>query len=206
MSAEYSEASAGRADLLFLARFLRSPRTVGAIVASSACLARAVVAPLDLARGGWVVELGPGTGVFTREILRRLAGRGRYLGVDVDPAFIDRLRRQWPGLDCVCASATDLPFLLAARGLARVDHVVSSLPFASLPAATTRRVVDAVGAALEAGGTFTTFQYVHAYGWPTARAFRRGMSARLGGLPSARVVVRNVPPAIVLRWVRQSPA
>ncbi len=189
--------------VLFFTRFLRRPRTIGAIVPSSVALARAAVEPLGESRDAAVVELGPGTGVFTREILRRLNGRGRYLGVDIEPAFVDRLRRRWPGLDCVCASAEELPALLAARGVTGVDHIVSGLPFATLPAGTARRVVDAVAAALNPGGTFTTFQYVHAYGWPQARAFRRRMSARLGTSPSVRVVVRNVPPAVVLTWVRR---
>jgi phosphatidylethanolamine/phosphatidyl-N-methylethanolamine N-methyltransferase len=204
MSGERLESFAGRVDLLFLSRFLRNPRTVGAVLPSSVTLAHAVLDGLNLARGGAVVELGPGTGVFTREILRRLAGRGRYVGVDIDPAFVERLRRRWPTLDCVCASAADLPAVLAARGLARVDHIVSSLPFASLPASTSRRIVAAVGEALRPGGTFTTFQYAHAYGWPAARAFRRRMSARLGGPPTARFVVRNVPPAVVLTWVHRA--
>lgn len=205
MRGETPEALTGRADLLFLARFLRSPRTIGAIMPSSAALARAALEGLDWRRVGCVVELGPGTGAFTGEILRRLGGRGRYLGIDIDAVFVDRLRRRWPGVDCVCASAVDLPALLASRGLAQADHIVSGLPFASLPPATTGRIVDAVGEVLRPGGTFTTFQYVHAYGWPAARAFRRRMSLRLGGPPSGRLVVRNVPPAVVLTWTQRAP-
>lgn len=161
-----------------------------------------MVSALDLGRAVRVVELGPGTGVFTREIVGRLGPGGRYLAIDVDPAFVERVRREWPHVDCVCASAEALPTLTAERGLAPVDHIISGLPFASLPASTTRLILDAACGTLRMGGTFTTFQYVHAYGLPPAVGFRRGLSARLGSTPTAHLVVRNLPPAFVLTWTK----
>ena len=96
----------------------------------------------------------------------------------------------------MCASAEILPVLTAERGWTDVDHIVSGLPFASLPAATTRLILDGVHQVLRVGGTFTTFQYLHAYRLPPAVAFRRQLSARLGCQPSSQLVVRNVPPAL----------
>jgi phospholipid N-methyltransferase len=82
------------------------------------------------------------------------------------------------------------------------DHVLSGLPFVSLPAPVTRGILDAVTATLKPGGTFTTFQYVHAFGWPSATAFRRAMSERMAGPPQSRLVMRNVPPAFALTWTK----
>ena len=42
-------------------------------------------------------------------------------------------------------------------------HIVSGLPFAVLPAATTRLIIDGVHSLLRRGGTFTTFQYAHSF-------------------------------------------
>lgn len=165
-----------------------------------------MVCGLDLGGAVRVVELGAGTGVFTREILSRLTPEGRYLGVDIDPAFVERIRQRWPAVECACAPAESLEALAAACGLGPVDHIVSGLPFASLPAETTRQILDAVGQTLRVGGTFTTFQYVHAYGLPPAIAFRHDMNARMGSTPIARLVVRNVPPALVLTWRRTGSA
>lgn len=184
--------------LVFLGALLRNPRTVGAIVPSSAHLARRMVR--EIAPASRVVELGPGTGVITREIIARGGDAGVLLAVDTDRAFVDRIRRAWPGIDCVCASAETLPALAAERGWHDVDHIVSGLPFATLPAAVTRLILDGVHQVLRAGGTFTTFQYVHAYRLPPAVAFRRELSARMACEPSSQLVVRNVPPALVLTW------
>jgi phospholipid N-methyltransferase len=188
--------------LVFFGALIRNPRTIGAIVPSSVYLARRMVG--ELVPSSRVVELGPGTGVITREIIARNGEFGALLAVDTNRAFVERIRRAWPGIDCVCASAEILPVLTAERGWTEVDHIVSGLPFASLPSATTRLVMEGVRQVLRVGGTFTTFQYLHAYRVPSATAFRHEMSARLGCQPSAQLVVRNVPPAFVLTWHRRA--
>lgn len=188
--------------LLFLGALVRNPRSVGAIVPSSVYLARDMVR--DIAPASRVVELGPGTGVITRAVVRRTGLAGRLLAVDTNRKFVERIQRTWPEVDCVCASAETLPALVAARGWDGVDHIVSGLPFASLPAAVTLLILDAVRDVLRVGGTFTTFQYVPMYRLPPAVAFRRELSTRLGSEPRSRLVVRNVPPARILTWRRLS--
>ena len=194
--------SGWREHLLLLSRFLRHPRAVGAIAPSSPSLARAMVQHLDLGGSVRVVELGPGTGAFTSAIVSRLGPSARYLAVDRDQVFVDRIKQQWPQVDCVCASAAELPALAAERGMTPVDHVVSGLPFASLPGAVTTRILDGLEPTLRPGGTFTTFQYVHAYRLPPAVAFRRDISRRMGATPARSIVMWNLPPAYVLTWKR----
>ena len=186
--------------LVFLGALVRNPREVGAILPSSVELARRMVR--DVAPSSRIVELGPGTGVITRELVARKGDGGALLAIDTSAAFVERLRRALPGVDVVCASAETLPALAAERGWHEVDHIVSGLPFAVLPAATTGLILDGVRQILRAGGTFTTFQYVHAYRLPPAAAFRRDLSRLLGCQPSSQIVVRNVPPALVLTWRR----
>lgn len=189
-----------REHVLLFSRFLRSPRTVGALTASSRALAVAMVEGLDLQQPGHIVELGPGTGVFTAAIAERLGKDTRFLAVDIDPAFVREIRRRWPSIECVCASAERLDELVAAREMFPIDHIVSGLPFVSLPPQMTRQILETVEAVLKPGGTFTTFQYLHGYGLPQAGSFRRAMTARMGVEPITRLVVRNVPPALVLTW------
>jgi phospholipid N-methyltransferase len=191
-----------REHVLLFSRFLRSPRTVGALTPSSAVLAESMIEGLDIAHAARVVELGPGTGVFTSAIVRRLGPNTRFLAMDIDPAFVAEIGKRWPGVECVCASAEDLHHLVADRGLAPVDHIVSGLPFVSLPAAMTTNILESIARVLRPGGTMTTFQYVHGYRLPPAVAFRRNMSLRMGGEPQVKAVVRNFPPAFVLTWTR----
>jgi phosphatidylethanolamine/phosphatidyl-N-methylethanolamine N-methyltransferase len=57
--------------LQFLRGLIASPRGVGAIAPSGLALSRAVAAEVDPDRAGPVLELGPGTGVITKELLLR---------------------------------------------------------------------------------------------------------------------------------------
>jgi len=196
--------SALEEHLVFLGRFLRNPRQVGALAPSSRTLARAMVAHLTLTSECRVVELGPGTGVFTREVINRLPTDGKFLAVDINAHFCRELRDRWPALDCECGSAAELPAMLSSRGWTSVDHIISGLPFASLPAQLSRDILAAIQATLRPGGTFTTFQYIHAYPMPPAVAFRRDMAARFGTAATRHAVFANVPPAFVLSW-RQRP-
>jgi phospholipid N-methyltransferase len=195
-----------RDHLQLFGKFLRHPRTVGAVAPSSAILARTMVLGVGSCPDERVVELGPGTGSFTRAIVANLGLGGRLLAIDVDQAFVDGIHRRWPTVDCVCASAEMLPELAAARGLMPVDRIISGLPFASLPEPITRGILEAIERTLKPGGEFTTFQYVHAYRLPPAAAFRRELTQRLGAPPSEVLVVRNVPPARVLSWKRRVPS
>src|SRR5579883_2753644 len=92
----------------FLRQFVRSPRTVGAILPSSPALAEAMLAPIDFGRARTIVEFGPGTGAFTRAIASRLASDARYLGIELNAAFVSTLRQEFPQLDFVHGSVTDL--------------------------------------------------------------------------------------------------
>ena len=191
-----------REHVLLFSRFLRSPRTVGALTASSRALGEAMVEGTNLEKPCRVAELGPGTGALTSAIVDRMGRDTRFLAVDIDPAFVEQIRRRWPHVDCLCASAEQIEELAVDRKMFPLDHIVSGLPFVSLPPAVTRQILESVYEVLRPGGTFTTFQYLHGYPLPTAAAFRRAMSLRMGGEPRRRHVVRNIPPAVVLTWTK----
>ena len=194
----------GNGPMLLFSRFLRSPRTVGAFWPSSSALAKEMVAAIPQDTAETIVELGPGTGALTSELVERLGPSARFLAVDIEPAFVESIRRRWPEVECVCASAEHLEQLLAVRGIGPVDRVISGLPFASLPVDMTSRILDSVGRTLRVGGTFTTFQYLHGYPMRPGRLFRKRMSERMGAPPERRAVLKNFPAAYVLTWTKRS--
>lgn len=194
------EAPPRRALGAFLSRFVRDPRSVGAVAPSSRFLASKMVAGIHFTPGVRIVEFGPGTGPFTEAILDRLPEDGHYLGIERDPTFAAHLRARFPGAEVLEDSVENLVPLLTERDLLPVDHIVSGLPFASLPREVTSAVLEGTAQVLRGGGTFTTFQYVHSFPLPSAVRFRRRMAALFGPLSARRVEVRNLPPALVFSW------
>lgn len=190
-----------RDGLGFFGRFLRNPTTVGAVLPSSRYLSRALVGRLDLKKGELVVEFGPGTGPATGVVRQLLPSGARYLGIELDPRFHRLLTERFPTLDFHHGSAADLRTVLDRRGLPRPARILSGLPFASLPPAVQDSVIDGIVWALRGtDGDFRTFQYVHAYGLRAARRFRAMMQERFTGFERIGPIVRNVPPAFVLRY------
>lgn len=108
-------------------------------------------------------------------------------------------------MDVINGDAADLTRLLTERGLGRADVVVSGLPWAAFPAASQRRLLDAVCSAMSPGGAFTTFSYVHAIPLGSARRFRALLAERFEEVVPSRTVWRNVPPAFVFHARRPRP-
>ncbi len=168
----------------FFAHFLRRPGSVGAVLPSSPQLARVLVGPLELAAGDVVVEYGPGTGAITRRIAEILPDGVRYLGIELEPKFVTRLRARFPKLSFHEGSVADVAEILRDEGLSRPRAIISGLPFASLPGAVRQAVIDATAEVLADGGEFRTFQV------------RARLVARVGApVPHGDgVAVRAVPP------------
>lgn len=192
-----------RADHLHFAKaFLRHPARVGAIAPSSPVLAEAMVEGVRLGETESVLELGPGTGPFTKALADRLGAGPHYLGIEKNPAFVERLQKRFPTMRFVEGSAEDASVLVDQLNLPPVRTVICGLPFASLPRRVQDGVIHSLDELLGAGGEFRTFQYVHAYALPSAARFRRRMSGLFGRFTRTRAIWRNVPPAYVLCWQR----
>ena len=186
----------------FFRTFLRNPRSVGAVLPSSRYLARALVGRLDTMESGeLVVEYGPGTGPMTAAIGGALPQGVSYLGIELEPGFHDLLTQRFPNMQFHLGSAADVTSILVERELPRPSRILSGLPFASLPTQVQSAVVDGIVDSLRGTpGEFRTFQYVHAYGLKAARRFRVMMRERFESFERIGPIVRNVPPAFVLRY------
>jgi phosphatidylethanolamine/phosphatidyl-N-methylethanolamine N-methyltransferase len=190
---------------LFLGQFLRAPTKIGAFAPSSHRLASAVCAPVPERGEPIIVELGPGTGPFTAEIQRRLAGRGHHLAVELNEPMATLLEERFPGVDVVHGDAAQLTGLLSERGLRQADVVVSGLPWAAFPDDLQLSLLRAVTSAMAPAGAFTTFSYIHAIPLSSARRFRSLLADRFEEVVAGRTVWRNAPPAFVFHARRPRP-
>src|SRR5437660_2771540 len=130
-----------RETLLFLGQAVRHRRATGAVAPSGPALARAMAhAAGDVGEGEVLVELGPGTGVFTRELVWRFP-QARVVAVEANGVFAGRLAGAVPGAAVVRGCASLLGDHLGGLGVApeRVAAVVSGLPILSLPGRLPRR-------------------------------------------------------------------
>lgn len=181
----------------FLARMLRHPRIVGAIAPSSEALAQAMLRAATPLRGP-VLELGAGTGVFSRALLRAgLTPEALYV-VERLPDFAAALRIQLPKVQVLALDAAELQ---PAQFAQAPQTVVSGLPLRAMSGPQVEAILRAILAVCSEDVRIVQFSY--GLRCPVTSAVR----ARLG-LDAQRVrwVAANLPPAFVWRLQRVVPA
>ncbi|CAB3730503.1 MULTISPECIES: class I SAM-dependent methyltransferase [Achromobacter] len=141
----------------FIKALLANPAAIGAIAPSSAALAAAITAPLHAAEGK-VLELGCGTGVFTREMVRKGVDPSNLVLVEQDSAMSSRLRQQFPNATVLQASAEDLSRDTHPE-LDGIGATICGLPLRNMSSALHSRLLAAVFEAMRPGGAMHLFTY-----------------------------------------------
>ena len=190
---------AKRSKLFFLKQYLQKPFGVGAITPSSRKLAQLMVNNLELQPEDVVVELGPGTGVFTRELLAQGVKPQNLVLVEFNADFATYLRSEFPGVRIVEGDAGGLPKILLSLGVGKIMRIVSGIPLRSLKPTQRKQITEAIAASLDVGGVAVQFSYLNASPFPKAIATE-------GGLMGSRVALAlgNVPPAFIWKYVKSA--
>jgi phospholipid N-methyltransferase len=204
----------------FLRESRRHFRDTGSLLPSSRFLARALVAEMrQRETPGRILEVGPGTGSVTAQILRYLLPGDQLDLVEVNSHFIGLLRDRFARerkfrrhQDAVCLIHDAVENL---RGEGAYDHIISGLPLNNFSVAQVREVYRVYQRLLKPGGTLTYYEYV----WirrlqsPFVNRHERRRLFRVGRLVARYIrayqvrskgVFMNVPPAIV-RHLRLKP-
>jgi phospholipid N-methyltransferase len=148
-------------NALFFKRFLQRPFQIASIVPSSKALVERVAAKINFDYARVIVEYGPGEGVHSREITRRMRSDAQLLLFELDPVFSRDLERQFaddPRVTVLNRNAADLPLEMAARGLSQCDYILSGIPFSILEKDKKRALLKATYDALAPGGSFIIYQ------------------------------------------------
>jgi phospholipid N-methyltransferase len=197
----------------FLRESRRHFRATGALLPSSRFLARALASPLAGRRPPLrILEVGPGTGSVTREILRLLQPGDRLDCVELNEHFVERLKlclrhdpRYIPHQDQVHVVHSPVEEL---GGEAIYDHIISGLPLNNFPVGLVREIFKAYSRLLKPGGVLSYFEYVliRQLKTPFSGRKERRRLYRVGRLVGQYIrtyqvrrqqVLMNVPPAIV---------
>lgn len=187
-----------QSDLLrFLSAWSANPRRVSAIAPSTRALARLITRDIGPS-SGHVIELGPGTGVFTRALLDRGVLEQQLVLIEASPTFAELLRSRYPDAQVL---GMDAAALLDAGVVApgSADAVVSGLPLLSIPTDQCRRILTAARDALSPTGSMYQFTYLRRSPISKRTLDELDLEATLVG-----TTVRNVPPAAVYRFSRRS--
>lgn len=172
--------------------WVSSPLRVGAIAPSSRRLARLITSQISPASAP-VLELGPGTGVFTRALLRRGLRQNQLILVECDPRFARLLERDFPHAWIVQMDAARLRQANIVDG-EPVGAVVSGLPLLSMSMRTRIAILQFAFRHLRRGASF--YQFTYGLRCPVPRAVLERLGLKVVRMGST---LMNAPPATVYR-------
>jgi phosphatidylethanolamine/phosphatidyl-N-methylethanolamine N-methyltransferase len=89
----------------FIKSWFKSPKKLGAIAPSGTRLAQKMTEAIKA--DSYVLELGPGTGVITKEILKKISSLAQLSVIEQDLTFANMLADLFPDIHIINGSAVD---------------------------------------------------------------------------------------------------
>jgi phospholipid N-methyltransferase len=179
---------------LFFKRFLQRPFQIASIVPSSRALVERVSDKIDFERARVIAEYGPGEGVHSREIARRMRDDAQLLLFELDPAFSRDLERQFaddPRVHVINANAAQLLREVQQRAVGPCDYVVSGIPFSILKLDKKIDLLRTTHDALAPGGEFIVYQVTNELKQHASPIFEEGES---------EYFLQNIPPMFIMTF------
>jgi phosphatidylethanolamine/phosphatidyl-N-methylethanolamine N-methyltransferase len=185
-------------SVLFFKRFLQRPFQIASIVPSSKALVERVAGKIDFDRARVIAEYGPGVGVHSREIARRMRSDAQLLLFELDPALSRDLERQFahdPRVHVINSDAARLPNELRRRSIPQCDYILSGIPFSILKIDKKRALLQKTHDALGPGGQFIIYQVTN----------ELKQHAKIFDRTKSEYFLQNIPPMFITVFEKTAP-
>jgi phosphatidylethanolamine/phosphatidyl-N-methylethanolamine N-methyltransferase len=145
----------------FIKQFWKEKKMVGSMIPSSRYLADKMLENIDFESARVLVELGPGTGVFTEKILEKMHKEAKILVFELNEDFFNLLQKRIndPRVILINDSAESMEQYLTVNNLSSADYVISSLPLTNFTAALRKQILENSKRILRDNGKYIQFQY-----------------------------------------------
>ena len=182
-------------EIRFFKGWIDGPKAVGAILPTSSVTARRMASVIDTGSGLPVLELGPGTGVITKAILKQGVKPADLYSIEYSQDFVDHLNTIFPEVNIIQGDAFDLDSALGEKKDQKFDCIISAVPMLNFPMDRRIQLVESLLSRIPRGRPLMQITYGPL---PPVPAGRGNYTVQ-----HFDFVVRNGPPAQL--WVYRSP-
>ena len=181
--------------LVFARNFFKNPRMLGSLIPSSRYLVSQLLRDVDWERARVIVEIGPGVGTITREILKRMRPDATLLVFEITDDFVRHLKQNFtdPRLRVFHRSGSEINEVLRELRVGTADYVLAGIPFSIMSEEARTAVLRNTHEALAPGGVMLVYQFS-----PKVR----GDLEKLYGRVHKMFEPRNILPAHVFHCVK----
>ncbi|MBM4332832.1 MAG: methyltransferase domain-containing protein [Deltaproteobacteria bacterium] len=183
---------------IYLKNFI-TDKYVASITPTSRYAVEKVCGKIDFNGRQVIVEYGPGTGVFTENLLRNMSAKSRLIAIERNPSFYQILQREFVDsrLKVVHDCASNVKNVLQACGEKEVDYIVSGIPFSLLSMEMKLIILKNAYSVLKEGGRFLAYQ--NFFQLPE---FLKNHMERTFQNIRTQYVLQSLPPLVVLEAVK----
>lgn len=142
---------------LFIQKFIQSPLQIGSLFPSSVALAEKMTTNLNWENISEAAELGAGTGVITRSIVRNMLPGTKLHVFEKDNEMRNGLQLKFPNVSYYEDACEIIKNIGNRKGT--LDAVFSGLPFTNFNKSLRTKIVEEVYHSLRPGGILVAFQY-----------------------------------------------
>lgn len=177
---------------IFFKESLKKFKTQGAFLPSTRYLAERMLEPIEMENGIVIVELGAGTGIFTKKILDKMPKDGKLIALDISSEMTNYLRKNIIDnrLIIIQGDATKLSEYLNELGINKIKYIVSGIPLGNFPRELRHNILTAIDQSLTEDGIYMQFQYLMASILHIRKVF---------DLKIYKYEYRNIPPAFIYK-------
>tara|TARA_R110002072_G_scaffold10821_1_gene49994 strand:- start:2868 stop:3416 length:549 start_codon:yes stop_codon:yes gene_type:complete len=170
----------------FIKQFLKDKKMVGALAPSSRFLGERMLENIDFSTDKIILELGPGTGVFTDLVIEQMAEDAQLFVFELNDNFYNSLnvRIDDPRVKIIHDSAEHIMQYITGK----VDVVISSLPLMVFSEELRKNVVQASFDSIKENGKYIQFQY--------SKQSKKLLESKYSDV-SIKFTVKNFPPAFI---------
>jgi phosphatidylethanolamine/phosphatidyl-N-methylethanolamine N-methyltransferase len=180
----------------FFMAWLKAPLRVAAVAPSGHALASLITADISPSTGP-VIELGPGTGSFTRALIARGVEQKDITLIECGADFAVILRAEFPAARTIVMDAAHLRRIQLPNGV-KAGAVISGLPLLSMSPRKVIAILTGAFQKMHPRGAFYQFTYGPRCPVPARLLYRLDLEAERVGS-----AIANIPPATVYRIRRK---
>jgi phospholipid N-methyltransferase len=176
--------------LKFFREAIRDIKTSGTIFPSSRYLTRRIVKNIDFSKVKVIVEFGPGNGIITKEILKRIQPHTKLIAIEINDKFFQSLEKiKHSQLIIEKVSAEEITPILKKHGFDKTDCIISSLPLTNIPTEISDKILANAYKAMVDGSLYVQYQYSLTYYKKMKEVFNDKVKLSFEAF--------NIPPAFV---------
>jgi phosphatidylethanolamine/phosphatidyl-N-methylethanolamine N-methyltransferase len=179
-------------EIRFIRGMMAEPKTVGAIMPTSARMAAKMASIIDAGSGLPVLELGPGTGVITRAILAKGVKPENVVSIEYSTQFYEHLKDKYPDVNFINGDAFNIHETLKAYHGQKFDCVISGIPLLNFPMHQRVSLIESLLDLMPAGRPVVQFSY-----GPKSPVAKRPDSYKVEHFD---IILRNIPPAQIWHY------